>query len=195
MKNKTVLFSVFTVFLFVSCVSMSSVYDGSGGTERQYAPREETEPEIEILDPDEIPEPEKPEETEEPDMGGGKRNIIAAEAKKMLGKDYSYGGTGEDSGFDCSGLVQYSYKKAGIYLPRSAGRQYEKAEKISVKDAKVSDLVFFSTKGSGPSHVAIYLGDGSFIHSPSSGKKIRIDPLNNPYWSKNLIGAGRYIND
>ncbi len=127
--------------------------------------------------------------------GYNKRDVIARAAKNMRGKTYRYGESSRRSGFDCSGLTQYAYKEAGVNIPRTAAAQYKRSRKITKKELKKADLVFFSTKGSGASHVGIYLGNGSFIHSPSSGKEVRISMLKNPYWKSHYYGAGRYLND
>ncbi len=128
-------------------------------------------------------------------VGYNKREVIARAAKNMAGKTYRYGESSRRSGFDCSGLSQYAYKEAGINIPRTAAAQYKRSGKITREELKKGDLVFFSTKGSGASHVGIYLGGGRFIHSPSSGKKVRVSKLENPYWKSHYYGAGRYIND
>lgn len=99
------------------------------------------------------------------------RAIAAAKAK--IGTPYRYGGTGR-GGFDCSGLVQYAWRKAGVRLPRVTTAQYRAIRtKVSWKNLRRGDLLFFYGKG----HVGMYLGDGKMIHSPSSGKRVRIDRL------------------
>lgn len=76
----------------------------------------------------------------------------------MLGVKYRYGGTSPSRGFDCSGLVQYSHRAAGINLPRTTGQQYASAKRISRKYLRAGDLVFFKTSPSrSVSHVGIYL--------------------------------------
>jgi len=116
------------------------------------------------------------------------REKIAATSKKYLGIKYNYGGTGT-TGFDCSGFVMFVYNKNGIQLPRTAGAQYNFGKKIPVSKAKTGDLVFFNISGNRISHVGIYLGEGTFIHSPSTEKKIRISKIDNSYWKKKFAGA------
>jgi len=123
------------------------------------------------------------------------REIVVRSAKNMLGKTYRYGSQDRHAGFDCSGLVQYAYREAGIGIPRTAGSQYARSKKIDKNEMKPGDLVFFSTKGKGATHVGIYIGGGKFIHSPSAGKKVQIVYLSNPYWKKNYYGSGRYIDN
>jgi probable lipoprotein NlpC len=98
-------------------------------------------------------------------------------------------------GLDCSGLVCLSFKDAiGVNLPRSASGLYSWAEKISFDTAQPGDLLFFKTDNTGKiTHVAIYLGNGYFIHSASSGPQTGViySNLNEQYWSRNFAGAGR----
>ena len=126
--------------------------------------------------------------------GKYKANVprVIKTAKKMLGVKYRYGGTSPNQGFDCSGLVQYSHKAAGINLPRTTGQQYRSAKRISRKYLKAGDLVFFKTSLSRSiSHVGIYLGKNKFIHAPSSGKRVKISSMKEKYWRKRYSGAGR----
>ncbi len=120
--------------------------------------------------------------------------IVIATAKKMLGVKYRYGGTSPSRGFDCSGLVQYSHRVAGINLPRTTGQQFKAAKRISRKYLKAGDLVFFKTSLSrSVSHVGIYLGKNKFIHAPSSGKRVKISSMQEKYWRKRFTGAGRIL--
>ena len=115
-------------------------------------------------------------------------------AKKMLGVKYRYGGTSPSRGFDCSGLVQYSHKAAGINLPRTTSQQFRASKRISRKYLKAGDLVFFKTTPSRHvSHVGIYLGNSRFIHAPSSGKRVKISSMKEKYWRKRFSGAGRVL--
>lgn len=122
------------------------------------------------------------------------REKIVATAKTLLGAKYRYGGTG-GSGFDCSGFVASVYGKNGIILPHSSKAQYrgEKAKKADLPKALPGDLVFFSIRGATISHVGIYLGDNSFIHAPSRGKKIMVSRIDESYWKKRFAGAVTYI--
>jgi cell wall-associated NlpC family hydrolase len=111
-------------------------------------------------------------------------------ALKMVGKPYRYGGAAP-SGFDCSGLVYFSYRQAGVELPHSTDRQRETSRSIHRASVRRGDLVFFDLEGKKNSHVGIYLGDGRFVHAPSSGKHVRTDRLDTPFWKKHFSEARR----
>ena len=115
----------------------------------------------------------------------------AGYALKMVGKPYRYGGASPTRGFDCSGLVQYSYAHAGVKLPHNTAAQLRLSKPIRRSDLRRGDLIFFDEKGGPDSHVGIYLGDGTFVHAPSSGKKVRRDRLDAPYWRQHLSGLRR----
>jgi murein DD-endopeptidase len=108
----------------------------------------------------------------------------------MVGKPYRYGGS-SPAGFDCSGLVQFSYRQAGIALPRSTDQQRSISRAVKLADLRRGDLLFFNQEGKKYGHLGIYLGDGKFIHAPSSGKAVRSDRLDSPYWKKHLSEARR----
>ncbi|MGV9305356.1 C40 family peptidase [Nonomuraea sp. NPDC003727] len=109
-----------------------------------------------------------------------------ATAKKQIGDPYRFGGTGPGA-FDCSGLVQYSWAKAGIKIPRVTYSQYARIKKkVRWSDLKPGDLMFFRGKG----HVGMYVGKGRMVHSPSTGKTVRIEKLGG--WRKaSFAGAVR----
>ncbi len=128
-----------------------------------------------------------------PDRSGpaGAAQDGLAEAASMLGKPYRYGGA-TPRGFDCSGLVYYAYRRAGIAVPRTTREQYRHAEHIAVSSIRPGDLLFFRIHSRGISHVAIYAGQGRIIHAPSSGKQVTYARLDSPYWRRHLAAAGRY---
>ena len=112
-------------------------------------------------------------------------------AVSMLGKPYRYGGY-SPKGFDCSSLVYYSYSRAGIQVPRSSEGQRKAARPVPSNHLRKGDLLFFDQDGKRSSHVAIYVGDGNFVHAPSSGKRVRIDRLHDDYWKKHFVDARRF---
>ena len=107
------------------------------------------------------------------------------EAYKYAGQAYGSGAV--PGNFDCSGLVMYSYAKAGISLPRTAAAQYGATTRISESQAQAGDLVFFSDGGI--SHVGIYLGGGQMFNSQNNG--IQTDNIHGAYWGEHLAGFGR----
>lgn len=115
-----------------------------------------------------------------------KAHKALAVAKRQIGDPYRYGGTGPGA-FDCSGLVQYAWKKAGVTLPRVASSQYALTRtKVSWRDLKPGDLMFFNGLG----HVGMYVGKGKMIHSPRTGERVRIEKLSG--WRKSsFVGAVR----
>jgi murein DD-endopeptidase len=110
----------------------------------------------------------------------------AAHALKVVGAPYRYGGASPSRGFDCSGLVQYSYKYAGLSLPHNTEKQRRASRPIRRVDLRRGDLLFFDEEGKKNSHVGIYIGGGKFVHAPSSGKHVRTDRMDAPYWRKHL---------
>lgn len=118
-------------------------------------------------------------------------NPVLAMARNMLGTPYRYGGA-DPSGFDCSGLVSYVYRSAGIRVPRTSQEQYRQSFPVATDQLQAGDLLFFRLRPPKISHVAIYEGEGRFIHAPSSGKRVSYASLENPYWKQHLIGAGRF---
>lgn len=99
---------------------------------------------------------------------------LAAEVTSHLGTPYVWGGTTPD-GFDCSGLMQFCYREAlGIELPRVSYEQQYVGEPVEFDDLMFGDLLFFSEPGRGTHHVAMYLGDGFYIHAPRTGDVVKI---------------------
>lgn len=126
------------------------------------------------------------------ETAGEKANDIVLQAMGLLGIPYKHGGTKVETGFDCSGFVRYMYEKSvGRLLPRRADDQARATEKIDRTELKPGDLVFFNTMKRAFSHVGIYVGDGKFIHSPSTGKSIQVDDMRAAYWQKRFTGARR----
>ena len=125
---------------------------------------------------------------------GGKIQTVLKRALALMGTPYRWGGTSPDSGFDCSGLVGYVFRTAlGIELPRVSREMATKADAQLIKDRdelQQGDLVFFGRKGR-VNHVGIYVGEGRFVHSPSTGKDVRVDSLVSGYWGGRFMQARR----
>ena len=111
-------------------------------------------------------------------------------AREMIGKPYRYAGD-TPAGFDCSGLVRYSYGRAGISMPRATPAQRNATTRISVRSLRPGDLLFFDQEGKKASHVGVYLGDGRFVHAPSTGGRVRVDNIDADYWKKHFVEARR----
>jgi cell wall-associated NlpC family hydrolase len=110
----------------------------------------------------------------------------------MIGAPYRYGGS-TPRGFDCSGLVYYAFRRAGIHVPRSTRSQYRHAFRVAGNQLQPGDLVFFKTDWHEVSHVGIYAGYGQFIHAPSEGKQVSFTAMNDPFWQEHFLAAGRYF--
>lgn len=123
-----------------------------------------------------------------PDVGAG----AARHALEMRGKPYRPGGN-SPRGFDCSGLVQYSYAQVNLRLPRSTEDQWASSRAVARKEIRPGDLLFFHQEGKRNSHVAIYVGDSRFVHAPSSGKQVATASLSDRYWSQHFAGARRPV--
>jgi len=110
---------------------------------------------------------------------------------------YVRGGHDPSTGFDCSGFVRYVFSHAvGLELPTNSAGQFLAGLKVNRTEMQPGDLVFFRTtggrRGGGRiSHVGIYIANGQFIHSPSRGKTVRVDSLDESYWAKRFAGAKR----
>ena len=142
------------------------------------------------IDPYRPPEPQRvvvaPPPAPLPSVG----NEIAMRAISLLGRPYVWGGA-DLTGFDCSGLVRFIYDQVGIPVPRTAAEQFSAAKPIELAGLKPGDLLFFRTHGQRISHVAIYTGEGRFIHAPRSGELVEFRMLDDEYYRARLAGAGR----
>ena len=121
------------------------------------------------------------------------RSQLVAIALEMQGTPYRYGGTSPSSGFDCSGLVHYSFLQHGVNVPRTSLSQFKASRPIRINQLKPGDLVFFRTKNIRVSHVGIYIGDNKFVHAPGSGKTVQVTSLDNRYYKKRFAGAGTFL--
>lgn len=120
------------------------------------------------------------------------RGPIAQLALSMVGVPYRYGGAHPNEGFDCSGLVYYTYTSNGHAVPRTSREQFNAARGIPLAQAAEGDLVFFRDQDK-LSHVGIYLGGGQFVHAPSSGGTVSVANIDAPYYQRHLVAVGRLL--
>ena len=113
----------------------------------------------------------------------------AAIAASQVGVPYRYGGRSTE-GFDCSGLVSYAYGRAGRAVPRTTGALWRQLRPVAAGELRPGDVLFFDIAGK-PSHVGLYLGEGRFVHAPSSGREVSIEDLETPYYRRSFIRGGR----
>jgi cell wall-associated NlpC family hydrolase len=117
---------------------------------------------------------------------------LVTRAVDFIGIRYKHGGNNVEQGLDCSGLVRLVYKDAlDVQLPRTSLEISRAGERIEPDELQPGDLVFYNTLKRGFSHVGIYMGDNKFIHSPSSGGRVRIESMEIKYWKKRFNGARR----
>lgn len=117
-------------------------------------------------------------------------NEVAIRAISLLGAPYEWGGNGPTT-FDCSGLVRFIHDQLGIFVPRTAAEQYSAATPVNLRNLEPGDLLFFRIKGRQISHVAIYTGEGRFVHAPQTGRPVELRMLDDEFYRPKLAGAGR----
>jgi cell wall-associated NlpC family hydrolase len=126
------------------------------------------------------------------------RGHIEDRARSQRGTRYNYGGGTPGSGFDCSGYTRWVFSEHGASLPHSSMEQFNMGRREGykrvwkIRKLEVGDLVFFKTTSARVGHAGIYIGNGRFIHSSSSGGGVRIDSVNDPYYYRaRFVGATR----
>lgn len=122
-----------------------------------------------------------------------KRAEVLEYAAQFLGTPYVYGGS-TPSGFDCSGFTSYVFANTVGTIPRVAQSQFDATTRVSLEDLEPGDLVFFGSSASSISHVGIYVGNDTFIHSPHTGDVVKYESLSGSYLSR-FQGGGRVIFD
>lgn len=133
----------------------------------------------------------------QPQVSQEKHSDVITAARSNIGIPYKFGGSTPETGFDCSGLVCWSYEQVGITLPRRARDQHEFGIKIDKKeDLQPGDIVVFKGTNSRTGwHSGIYTGNGMFVHSPTKGKTVTETPLDQKYFAKRFAGARRIPRD
>jgi cell wall-associated NlpC family hydrolase len=120
-----------------------------------------------------------------PAAGGAAAAVAAAESQ--IGVPYHWGGESPGVGFDCSGLTQWAWGRAGVSIPRTAQEQYSAIEHVSLSALEPGDLLFWGSSAGGISHVGMYVGGGQIVHAPETGQTVHVQPI----WNNGLVGAGR----
>ena len=122
-------------------------------------------------------------------------NDVLIRAISLVGTPYVWGGNTPESGFDCSGLVNYVFRDMlDLRLPRTSRELFAyQGPKIEPARLATGDLVFFGSGGS-VTHVGIYVGEGRFVHAPSTGGTVRLDRLDGHWWRDHYSGARRLLN-
>jgi len=132
--------------------------------------------------------------TTQPPADPAAANAVLMRAISLVGIPYRYGGNTPESGFDCSGLVNYVYRDMlDLRLPRSSRELAAwQGPRIDENRLVAADLVFFGSGGA-VSHVGIYVGEGRFVHAPRTGGTVRLDRLDGAYWRDHYSGATRVL--
>ncbi|MDL2272250.1 C40 family peptidase [Desulfovibrio sp. OttesenSCG-928-I05] len=138
--------------------------------------------------------------------GCGKRSIPAAPTGKkrqpeavlatvrsQIGVRYTMGGTSPRTGFDCSGLLFWSFAQHGVKVPRTAKEQAACGKSVRRGDLRPGDIVVFRISAKQGLHTGLASGNGRFIHSPSSGGKVREESIGSSYWSPRFVNGRRVL--
>lgn len=127
----------------------------------------------------------------EPRLSSDEARDVTIHALGLVGTPYRYGGNTPDSGFDCSGLIGYVYRTgARINAPRTVASLAGWGQPVAAGDVRSGDLVVFILGGAA-SHAGIFVGDGRFVHAPSTGGEVRLDPFKTGYWSRQSFSFRR----
>jgi cell wall-associated NlpC family hydrolase len=120
-------------------------------------------------------------------------NAVLMRALSLVGTPYRYGGDTPEGGFDCSGLVTYVYRDVlARPLPRSSVELARTGPAVPPQRMAAGDLVVFAPQGR-VSHVGIYVGEGRFVHAPTTGGTVRLDRIDGPYWRDHFDGGRRLL--
>ena len=131
-------------------------------------------------------------ETETATGWKAKTQEVIINALSLTGIKYKFGGNSPETGFDCSGFVRYVFRNAAnLTLPPTARAISQLGKTVKKDELQPGDLVFFNTLKSAFSHVGIYIGDNKFIHAPRSGATVRVENMQQSYWSSRFNGAQR----
>ncbi|QXZ09415.1 C40 family peptidase [Comamonas sp. Y33R10-2] len=123
-------------------------------------------------------------------LDGDLRESLLARAMLVVNTRYTYGGNSPEGGFDCSGLIQWAVKGiTEIRLPRTTAQWAQASNPVNGRELARGDFVFFNTLGGRYSHMGIFVGNGQFVHAPSSGGTVQRVRMDNVYFSKRFTEA------
>ena len=118
-------------------------------------------------------------------------NDVTLHAISLVGTPYRYGGNTPETGFDCSGLIGYVYRtSAAVMAPRTVSALVGWGQQVPQQSLRSGDLVVFTQHGVA-AHAGIYVGEGRFVHAPSTGGDVRLDALDSKYWAKQQVSYRR----
>lgn len=124
-----------------------------------------------------------------PDRASPRARRAVGVALDQIGTPYRYGGD-SPRGFDCSGLVNFAYARVGVALPRTTEALWRELRRVDRASLRAGDLLFYRIDGK-LGHVALYAGEGRFVHAPSSGSRVRVERLDTPFYAARLAGIAR----
>lgn len=124
--------------------------------------------------------------------GTAKGRAIARTARSLTGYRYVWGGESRRTGFDCSGLVYYSYRVHGISIPRGSRSQFRAGRRVSRSNLQPGDAVYFQTWKPGPSHAGLYIGGGKMVEASNPRIGIKVTSIYNSYYDGRWVGGRRF---
>ena len=195
MIKTTTLTAIISLTLFISGCSQI-LQNKSGQRKTSYAyriPKPQYQPQILPQQQEQpVASQQIPQQSNQP-LSSPAREQMVGVIKSTLGAPYKWGGNDPQRGFDCSGLMSYVHKNAGLKIPRTAALQRDNSRTLDYAQLLPGDMLFFKT-GKRVNHVGMYIGDRKFIHAPSGGKTVTVASMDSSYWHKRFVKFGTYIN-
>ncbi len=187
------------ILLISGCSHVPQSKSGQRSTSYAYRvqkPQHQTEQKPQVLQQQEqqlpVASQQMPQQSNHP-LSSPAREQMVGIIKTTLGTPYKWGGNNPQRGFDCSGLMSYVHKNAGLKIPRTTANQRDNSRTIDYAQLQPGDMLFFKT-GKKTNHVGMYIGNRKFIHAPSSGKHVTVASMDSSYWYKRFVKFGTYLN-
>lgn len=147
-------------------------------------------PSVPVPPPVAVPQPD--DNTLPPPLPPHQAQSVVLQAMGLVGTPYRYGGNTPEAGFDCSGLIAYVYREAaGLSTPRTVAELSRWGHPVPAHQARTGDLAVFTVKGR-TNHAGIYVGEGRFVHAPSTGGTVKLDRLDRGYWARQGLSFRRH---